>query len=60
MTLTKYLYCGMVPESQNIGVREVLHRHPLLCNSMLKHISMATNIYTTAEGLLRVLSSNQS
>jgi hypothetical protein len=52
----KYLYCGMMPESQSFGVREVLQRHPLLCNSELKHVSMATNIYTTVKELLGVLS----
>jgi hypothetical protein len=36
-------------KSQNSGVGEVSHRRPLLCNRLLKHISVATNIRTTIE-----------
>lgn len=44
--------CDMTPKSQMFGVKEGLQRHPLLHSSLLKHVSMATNTYTTLEELL--------
>jgi hypothetical protein len=43
--------CDMTPKSQMFGVKEGLQRHPLLHSSLLKHVSMATNTYTTVEEL---------
>jgi hypothetical protein len=39
----------MTPKSQNSGVREASQRCQLLCNSLLKHVSMAMNTDTTEE-----------
>jgi hypothetical protein len=41
-----------MPKSQMFGVKEGLQRHPVLHSSLLKHVSMATNTYTTLEELL--------
>lgn len=41
----------MMHESQMFGVKEGLQRHPLLHSSLLKHISMVMNTYTTSEEL---------
>jgi hypothetical protein len=36
-----------IPKSQNIGFKEVSCMRPLLWNGLLKHVSIATNTYTT-------------
>lgn len=43
----------MMPKSQNRGIREEPGKRPLLGSSLLKHISLAVNIHTTVEELLK-------
>jgi hypothetical protein len=45
-------YYDMKPKSQNLGVREVSQRHPLVQNGLLKHVSVAINMHTKVEELL--------
>jgi hypothetical protein len=44
-------HCDMTPKSQNSGVREASQRCQLLCNSLLKHVSMVMIRDTTEEEL---------
>jgi hypothetical protein len=50
----------MTLKVRSFGVKEASQRHPLLCNSFLKHISMATNAHTIADELLETVFSNPS
>jgi hypothetical protein len=50
----------MKPRSQNLGVKEVSQRHPVVHNSLLKHISVATNMHTAAEYMLGAVFSDKS
>jgi hypothetical protein len=45
--------CDMMPKSRTTGVREVSWRHLWLHSSLLKHVSVATNVHTTVEELLK-------